>query len=530
LPHRGREIVSQAPDPQRISRPDQVEVLASLNDVIKQPKLADAKEFQPLFSEPPLYEQTAELLQKREELKKKKKDWSDPENRRFNRYLLEAVLPKCLRKLRPGGPEFVLTYFSRGDFFGEIGMLQDRSRTATCIAHGHPNYQGSVELVKLSRRAFWQLIRDVPELQTKLKAAAALRQAQAMERLLTPVWEDSRRVEVSEQFEELGLIQGQRLMLIDLERCTRCDECVKACVATHDDGRTRLFLDGPRFSKYLVPTSCRSCLDPVCLIGCPVGSIHRGDSREIIVENWCIGCGLCADTCPYGSIQMHDVGIIPEGAMGWRFLPAAAVSGDRWKLPGYHDAAWLLGDAPIRLDRSTRDDLEPRVSKGKCGTESLVNFRYTFDLLPGVLQRGGELTLKVTSKASAVTVWLNGVEVKAEGAPKRDGSREYAIELKPKNEEGPRPKLSAARNVLAVQATASTKPDEIWMQARLDEVRRPPLPEEVATAVAEDIVEKLVMQRAVVCDLCRGGIPACVHACPHDAAMRVNARTNFPTR
>ena len=101
-------------------------------------------------------------------------------------------------------------------------------------------------------------------------------------------------------------------MLIDLDRCTRCGECVKACIATHDDGHTRLFLDGPRFGDYLAPISCRKCLDPVCMIGCPVGSIHRGDNGEIRIRDWCIGCSLCERQCPYGSIQMTEL----EGELG----------------------------------------------------------------------------------------------------------------------------------------------------------------------------------------------------------------------
>ncbi|MFM9965944.1 MAG: 4Fe-4S dicluster domain-containing protein [Planctomycetaceae bacterium] len=94
-------------------------------------------------------------------------------------------------------------------------------------------------------------------------------------------------------------------MLIDLDRCTRCNQCVDACVASHRDGRTRLYLDGPRFENYLVPISCRSCLDPVCMIGCPVGAINRGDKGEIVIQNWCIGCEICALQCPYGSILMN---------------------------------------------------------------------------------------------------------------------------------------------------------------------------------------------------------------------------------
>jgi Fe-S-cluster-containing hydrogenase component 2 len=42
-------------------------------------------------------------------------------------------------------------------------------------------------------------------------------------------------------------------------------------------------------------------------VGCPVGSIRRRGSREIIIEDWCIGCGKCAENCPYGNINMHPL-------------------------------------------------------------------------------------------------------------------------------------------------------------------------------------------------------------------------------
>jgi Fe-S-cluster-containing hydrogenase component 2 len=51
--------------------------------------------------------------------------------------------------------------------------------------------------------------------------------------------------------------------------------------------------------------------------------------------------------------------------------------------------------------------------------------------------------------------------------------------------------------------------------------------------VVGDVIEKMVSERAVVCDLCStqlGQQPACVNACPHDAAWRIDARAGLPPR
>jgi Fe-S-cluster-containing hydrogenase component 2 len=45
---------------------------------------------------------------------------------------------------------------------------------------------------------------------------------------------------------------------------------------------------------------------------CPVGSIRRKENLEIIIEDWCIGCGKCAELCPYGNINMHPFEVIKE--------------------------------------------------------------------------------------------------------------------------------------------------------------------------------------------------------------------------
>jgi Fe-S-cluster-containing hydrogenase component 2 len=116
-----------------------------------------------------------------------------------------------------------------------------------------------------------------------------------------------------------GLMEAQSLLVLDLERCTRCDACVRACADAHD-GVTRLIREGLRFDKYLVATSCRQCRDPLCMVGCPVGSIRRRNSLEVVIENWCIGCGLCAKNCPYGNINMHPFTMLQDDPMspGWQ--------------------------------------------------------------------------------------------------------------------------------------------------------------------------------------------------------------------
>jgi Fe-S-cluster-containing hydrogenase component 2 len=99
-------------------------------------------------------------------------------------------------------------------------------------------------------------------------------------------------------------MEAQSLLVLDLEKCTRCDSCVRACADAHD-GVTRLIREGLRFENFLVATSCRQCRDPLCMVGCPVGAIRRRQSLEVIIEDWCIGCGLCAKSCPYGNITLH---------------------------------------------------------------------------------------------------------------------------------------------------------------------------------------------------------------------------------
>src|ERR1700757_19938 len=198
----------------------------------------------------------------------------------------------------PGG-ELVLAYLSRGDYFGEIGLLGGGKRTANCIALDH------VELVKISGDDFREMVERFPGVRGGLEAVVTECQAANTQRL-----QMIQSVPLDQLLSQ-GLMEAQSLLILDLKNCTRCDACVNACADAHD-GITRLVRDGLRFDRYLVATSCRQCRDPLCMVGCPVGSIRRRNSLEVIIEDWCIGCGLCANNCPYGNINMHPFNVMAE--------------------------------------------------------------------------------------------------------------------------------------------------------------------------------------------------------------------------
>jgi Fe-S-cluster-containing dehydrogenase component len=103
------------------------------------------------------------------------------------------------------------------------------------------------------------------------------------------------------------IMNGRRTMTIDLNCCTGCDECVKACAATHD-GISRFRRTGPQYGRFQFPHACMHCVDPVCMIGCPTGAIHRNTSTGVvsIKEDICIGCKTCAESCPYDNIDMLE--------------------------------------------------------------------------------------------------------------------------------------------------------------------------------------------------------------------------------
>ncbi len=120
-----------------------------------------------------------------------------------------------------------------------------------------------------------------------------------------------------QQFQPTGLLEfivqnrmnnGRQAMVIDLHRCTRCDDCVKACASVHD-GNPRFVRQGVSHERLQFVQACMQCSDPVCMIGCPTGAIARSEETGVVEihEAICVGCGVCASACPYENIRMAEV-------------------------------------------------------------------------------------------------------------------------------------------------------------------------------------------------------------------------------
>lgn len=104
------------------------------------------------------------------------------------------------------------------------------------------------------------------------------------------------------------LMNGTQTMIIDLQRCTRCDDCVRACASTHQNN-PRFTRQGTIHDQLQFAQACMHCVDPVCMIGCPTGAIARepGYGAILINDMTCIGCGVCARSCPYDNIKMVEI-------------------------------------------------------------------------------------------------------------------------------------------------------------------------------------------------------------------------------
>lgn len=132
-------------------------------------------------------------------------------------------------------------------------------------------------------------------------------------------------------------------MIIDLEKCVGCHACAIACKAEWevpaDKGRNWVKRLGPADTKYglastYYPGLCNHCDKPACVEVCPADVVEKtftnpksGKTKTMeIAATWkdpfngsvqidkerCLGCGACADACPYSARYVNEEGVEPK--------------------------------------------------------------------------------------------------------------------------------------------------------------------------------------------------------------------------
>ena len=141
------------------------------------------------------------------------------------------------------------------------------------------------------------------------------------------------------------------VFLVNTYNCVGCGMCVRACKLENEVpynapvSRTwveryvelnngKVLIDSPMAARdgftsdnpmgktidpadiakgFFVPKLCNQCENPPCVQNCPVGATYQTKEGIVLVNRkWCIGCGYCIMSCPYGVRFFHPVYHVAE--------------------------------------------------------------------------------------------------------------------------------------------------------------------------------------------------------------------------
>jgi len=202
--------------------------------------------------------------------------------------------------------ERTVSYLTPGQAYGFDEMAANWQKGAPLVMKHTLRAVGYVNVILVPTAAVEQYVRrTLPGARMPLEVIAteeSKEQQQALD------LDDHADAEVLEFLVENRFVTGTASMVIDLNRCTRCDDCVRACAAAHDNN-PRFLRHGPTNERYMVANACMHCMDPLCMIECPTGAVHRDQQAGVVVINdvTCIGCSACAHNCPYDAIRMVEI-------------------------------------------------------------------------------------------------------------------------------------------------------------------------------------------------------------------------------
>jgi len=204
--------------------------------------------------------------------------------------------------------ERIIAYRQGGDYFaGGLDLLGDgRPVTVTAITR--------TSVAEIPRQVLLTLFARYPEVNQRFtmrlqqyRDAAAAAQTGFFDPLAhtrTETVDPRSDAEARAGLRELvggGVVEGTEVLVIDLDLCIHCNECEEACARRH--GHSRMNRKGMVVGNISIATACRQCQDPVCML-CSRAGIARLPSGEVYITDSCIGCGICAERCPYDNISI----------------------------------------------------------------------------------------------------------------------------------------------------------------------------------------------------------------------------------
>ncbi|HEY1583138.1 MAG TPA: cyclic nucleotide-binding domain-containing protein [Chthoniobacterales bacterium] len=218
--------------------------------------------------------------------------------------LIRSGFARLSRKYNNG--ERTISYLGKGDVFGLASLFGTARESGPVGLQFSLRAIGYVDVLVIPTPIFEELIaprfsaEEIHALQKRVQNEMQIDLGRDAGATFGP--------EMIEFLVEQRYVNGTATMLIDLDRCTRCDDCVRACAASHDNN-PKFIRHGRVQNGIMVANACMHCVDPVCMIGCPTGAIHREsiEGQVVINDLTCVGCATCANSCPYDNIQMVEI-------------------------------------------------------------------------------------------------------------------------------------------------------------------------------------------------------------------------------
>jgi CRP-like cAMP-binding protein/Fe-S-cluster-containing hydrogenase component 2 len=213
--------------------------------------------------------------------------------------------------------ELVVQYYREGDIFGASSVLFNQPQPTTISANTRADVVFIPAASVLSMLDKYQdlragLIEEAYRNDQLLRLAMPQAKKDAVTQSIVGIQTIQQHISLSSLMDQ-GVMQGHEILVIDTAKCTNCNNCVDACGRRH--GYSRIERRGLQMGNLLFPTACRHCEDPVCLLCSVNGIVRKPDGEISIVTESCIGCGACAERCPYGNIQMHERHKQPENLL-----------------------------------------------------------------------------------------------------------------------------------------------------------------------------------------------------------------------